>query len=213
MRPILAIIFTVLLSSGYAQRKGNERGYWKEVKLGQVEILTPATIDKRLHNTVWCWAGGTTCYIKNGNLIEKRFLLNDVDSSNIPYIFILDIYIGDGKRIRYDFDIDAKTIQTPHSNEILFLNSNKPIYLCVQPLKTDGTPFSVYKFVSVGVEFIEKAEWKYLKSQCFNVLSRLDNSNFNIFHQPICPAPQNPDKRAELPFPDVKPKRHRRTMW
>lgn len=235
----ITIFFTFLLSSGYAQRKEYKIGYWKDTPKENAKKITPSTIKEKLSGTAWyCYDRDEYC-VKNGVLTGAKFIFHSgIEDERLGGTFIKPVaigeedeikyrypygdvlYIGDNEMTRYKYNYhiskshNEKSATSHSDNIILFLDSKeRRLYLCTSGYRTDGKLFYVDIFYPCGIERIEWAEIHYcIMTTHFTILDRVEYPPVKITDI-ICTAPQNPNKRAELPFPDVKPKRHRRTMW
>ena len=211
MKHILVIIFTLFISLGYAQRNGDSVSIYKDVSLGKLKVLAPKSIDEKLKGTIWAWDNSAMCYVENGSVIEIYF--DDVGPNNsstlsfIDLVNIVDVYIGDGKRIRYNFNTNEKEIQDLRSYEIAYLGEGKPIFLCKEEYQFNKTPFSVQKFIPIDNRLLEQIKIKFcIATTHFTILSRLGVAHDLIFPS-SCSMPQTCDKRVELPFPEKKRRR------
>ena len=228
MRIFITIIFTFLFSLGYAQRKGNERGYWKAVPVDNVEMITPATIEKRLRGTEWSCYGSDEWFVKNGVLMRYKFILYPgydvvyVDPPEMPIEIDEDVieypwasgdvlYFGRNNVTRYKYDtliqepFMEKSIIPYSDNVILFLDPKEiRLYLCTSEYRTDGKLFKVDRFHLWSCEAIEWAEIHYcIMTTHFTILDRVEYPPVKITDI-ICNAPQNPNVRVELPYQKIK---------
>lgn len=198
---ISVIIFFFSFSPTFGQQNDSDATIFKEFSWGKVTALTPTNIE--IKGIVWCWIGGSMCYIKNGNLIEKQLIFNNpTDLSNISFIYLADVYINNNERIRYNFDDNQKSIQQIKLNEIIYIGKNKPIFLCNNKLRNDGKLFNVQKFIPMESDLIDLLEIKYcIATTHFTILNRVSYPSVEIIDT-VCPTPQDPNLRMQLPFPE-----------
>ena len=211
MKHILVIIFTLFVSLSYGQRNSNGVSVYKDVSLGKLKVLAPKSIDEKLKGTIWARDNSAMCYVENGAVIEIHF--DDVGPNNsstlsfIDLMNIVDVYIGDGKRIRYNFNTNEKEIQDLRSYEIVYLGEGKPIFLCKEESQFDKTPFNVQKFIPIDNRLLEQIKIKYcISTTHFTILDKVNYPPV-VITDILCPAPQNPNQRVELPFPEKKRRR------
>ncbi len=235
MKPILTIIFTILFSLGYAQRKENERGYWKDVPVENVEMMTPAILKQKFWSrSNWCYCGSDEWFVKDGVLMQSRFVYySDYHIIDVGFARDLEgveisedvleyptgnvLYIGKNSMTRYIYNtlipepFMEKSVIPHTDNIILFLDTKDlMLYLCTSEYRTDGKSFKVDMFYNCSIEYIVWAEIHYcITTTHFTILDRVNYPPIEITDT-FCPAPQNPDRRITLPFPEIKQRKYRR---
>lgn len=207
---ILSILFALFASLCYGQ------GHWETVPLKSVKMLTPTMIKKKLRGTAWQYMYRVKWKVQNGEILESKFVRSfPIFDSGWFY----DIYIEEDKIYQYKHFFGSKesvekSTKYSHNNEIFLTGFNDEfLYLCEEDYRNDGKQFYVAKYTPTDKKFVELLEIYYcINNTHFTILDRVSFPPIKITDT-FCTAPQNPNKRAKLPFPDVKPKRHRRTMW
>lgn len=210
MRLTLTIIFSFLVSLSYAQPA--DWGYWETVPLKSVKMLTPKMIKENLNGTAWQYMCRVKWKVQNGEIWESKFVRSFpiFDSG-----WFFDIYIEEDKIYQYKHFFGSKesvekTTKYSHHNEIFLAGFNDEfLYLCEEDYRNDGKQFYVAKYTPTDKKFVELLEIYYcINNTHFTILDRVSYPPIKITDT-FCPAPQNPEKRAVLPFPEIKGKRRR----
>lgn len=218
MKLYLTIIFSFLISLGYAQRTGDSLGYYKDTELGRIKILTSEMIKEKLSGTAWVASFFKNCFIRNGKLMESEYIYyNELDIGDWTSHML---YFYEDERVYYVLDfsdrigMSKKTINPHRDNEIFFVNSDEStLFMCINKIQPDGSLFAVLKFSPCNFEAIEQAEYRYcLSSTHFTIIDKMETYEFfdYIYATNLCPTPQNPDRRITLPFPEIKQRKYRR---
>lgn len=210
MRLTLTIICSFLVSLSYAQPA--DWGYWETVPLKSVKMLPPKMIKENLNGTAWQYMCRVKWKVQNGEIWESKFV------HSFPIFdsgWFFDIYIEEDKIYQYKHFFGSKesvekTTKYSHHNEIFLVGFNDEfLYLCEEDYRNDGKQFYVAKYTPTDKKFVELLEIYYcINNTHFTILDRVSYPPIKITDT-FCPAPQNPDKRAELPFPEIKGKRRR----
>lgn len=205
MKLFLTIIFTILLSFSYAQRA--DWGYWETMPLKNVQMLTPTMIKEKLSGTTWRFEDSAKWHIKKGVLWESKFVYTtQILGGGIEYI----VHIGENEIYQYKYffftnDVMNKNVKPFQDNLIFFVGKDdKTLYMCKDDYRSDGEQFYVYKYRPCDRKIVEQLEIYYcIANTHFTILDRVQYPPIKITDI-ICPAPQSPNERAELPFERIK---------
>lgn len=208
MKLFRTIIFTILLSFSYAQPA--DLGYWETVPLKNVQMLTPTMIKEKLSGTTWHEMYRVKWKVQNEEIWESKFIRSFpiFASGWFNYIHIEEDKIYQYKHYFGDEKSVEKATKHYHNNKIFLAGLNDEfLYLCEEDYRTDGKQFYVAKYEPADKEYIERLEIYYcINNTHFTILDRVNYPPVEITDT-FCPAPQNPNKRAELPFPKIKRKK------
>ena len=204
MKSSLAIIFTFFISLSYAQPAS--WGYWKTTPLKSVQMQTPIMIKEKLSGTTWRFDDDVKWHIKKGVIWESNFIYTTrIYGGGTDYI----IHIGENEIYQYEYfyflldNIQDKIIRPFQDNMMFFVgNDDKTLYLCKEDYRNDGKQFHVYKYKPCDKELFEQLEIYYCINEThFTILDMVNYPPIEITDI-LCPAPQNPNQRAELSFPE-----------
>lgn len=208
----MTIIFTLVLSFGYAQHVDWDYQLTKPLK--EVRMLTPAMIKEELRGTSWLRSVCVKWQVKNGTVWESEHihLTHDLGKGERRAI-----RIGEDEIYQYKYSLwsDSEGVEIerttlPYQQNRMFRVvvdngwvSYECLYVCVEDFRRDGKEYRLYKYFPCHTEAVEQLEIFYcMENTHFAILDRVNYPPVKIADL-VCPAPHNPDKRVELPFAKI----------